>query len=94
MRVNLHATYRLATGLKLVQLDWVEGLDVEAALRELVVRCPRLRSELYTAEDTLSDHVHIFVNRRDVTHAAEGRPILLAADDVIDLFPPISGGTQ
>jgi MoaD family protein len=92
MRVNLHATYRLATGLKFVELDWVEGMNVADALRELVTRCPRLRSELYAADDVLFNHVHIFVNRQDVTHGAAGRPVRLEAEDVIDLFPPISGG--
>jgi MoaD family protein len=92
MRVNLHATYRLAAGLKFVELDWVEGMNVADALRELVARCPRLRSELYAAGDVLFDHVHIFVNRQDVTHGAEAAASRLEAADVIDLFPPISGG--
>lgn len=92
MQVNLHATYRIVTGVKSVQLDRLSGATIENVLIELVTRYPQLRLELFGEGGTLLGHVHVFVNRRDITHWKDNQVVLLQPDDVIDLFPPISGG--
>lgn len=92
IRINLHATFRLAAKTKVVEVEWTPGMTLGEALRELTAQYPMLREALFAADGGWNQQVHVFVNRQDATHAPGGPGREMKAGDILDLFPPISGG--
>jgi molybdopterin converting factor small subunit len=92
LKINLHATYRLITGVKVVEQPPADGMTIRTALENLVELYPRLRMELLDEDGRPHQHVHVFLNRKDITHHQDWLEIGLGGDDSLDLFPPIGGG--
>lgn len=92
MQINLYATFRQAAGTKSVQIDLEAAKPVQAVLDELVERYPGLRAHLLDGAGQLNGHVHLFVNRKDITYLPEGLSAVLQPGDMLDIFPPVGGG--
>ena len=67
------------------------GITLKELLQRLVDRYPKLKTEFYTLNDDLSDHVCIIINDKP-TSALNGLETELKNGDEILFFIPISGG--
>lgn len=88
--VKLFGEFRVASGVERLELDLPEGTDCGVALRSLAQQTPALRSLLFAGE-AVRDHLHVFVNGRNVAHL-QGEDTRLSPGDTLTFFPPISGG--
>ena len=91
MQVRLYATLRQIAQARLIELP-VEGKQtVGDVLRALVARCPELSDAVWHTDGSLSGHIAVILNGRDVRHLAGVEPSL-SDDDQLDVFPPVAGG--
>jgi molybdopterin synthase sulfur carrier subunit len=67
------------------------GITLNELLQVLVNRYPKLKTEFYTLNEDLSDHVCIIINDKP-TSALNGLKTELKNGDEILFFVPISGG--
>lgn len=88
--VKLFGEFREAAGGGLVELELPPGTTCELALQRLAVDKPKLRRLLFH-EGVLRDHLHVFVNGRNV-HALRGLATPLSEGDALAFFPPVGGG--
>lgn len=94
MKANFYATLRQIVGAKTIEFALPEGGTIGQLLELVIQRYPALRRELFDAEGNLYPHVHVFINGRDVPFLEDGLNTLLAADDVISVFPAVGGGSR
>ncbi len=94
MQINLYATLRQIAGTKLVQIELDQPMRVNAVLDELLRRHPQLRAQLMDEGGQLNGHIHLFVNRKDITYLTDGLQALLQPGDTLDIFPPVGGGSK
>jgi molybdopterin synthase sulfur carrier subunit len=74
------------------ELDFnFNGITLSELLQVLVDKYPKLKTEFYTLNDNLSDHVCIIINDKP-TSALNGLNTELKNGDEILFFVPISGG--
>jgi sulfur-carrier protein len=92
MKVNFYATLRSVVGAKAVEFPLADGSTVRDLLKEMIRCYPNLGPELLNEQDQLYQHVHIFMNGRDVMHLEQGLETPLAADEVLGVFPAVGGG--
>ncbi len=92
MKVNFYATLRAIVGQKTVEIDLNHGATIEDLIQEIVRQYPALREQLIDAEGNLQEHIHVFVNGRDVYYLEQEHKTPLHAEDKIDIFPPVGGG--
>ena len=92
MHIHFYATLRQIVGGKTIEVPGAAGQTVQALLDTLLTKYPALRSQLYDADGALYPHVHIFVNGRDARYLEQGLETLIAAEDTINIFPPVGGG--
>jgi len=92
MQVNFYATLRQIVGTKTVEFEVPEGATVRQLLDEILRVYPALRCELVDDQGELYGYVHFFVNGRDVPYLQDQTETVLAADDVISVFPAVGGG--
>lgn len=83
VKVKLFANFREAVGSREIE---IEAGSIEELLSLLIERHPKL--EEYFSEDRLKDYVHIMVNGKIIKDLATK----LKQDDVVAIFPPVSGG--
>ncbi len=88
--VKLFGEFRAAVGRERLELDLPEGASCGEALRRLADRDPALGPLLFAGGE-LRDHLHVFVNGRNVAHL-RGLATPLSPGDTVAFFPPISGG--
>jgi molybdopterin synthase sulfur carrier subunit len=92
MNVNFYATLRQVVGAKSVDFDLAAGATITQLLEEMFRRYPALRHELVNEQGQLYQHVHIFVNGRDVSFLERGMETPLSEHDSIGVFPAVGGG--
>jgi MoaD family protein len=92
MNVNFYATLRQVVGAKSVAFDLTVGATITQLLEEMLRRYPALRHELLNEQGQLYQHVHIFVNGRDVSFLELGMDTPLSEHDAIGVFPAVGGG--
>jgi MoaD family protein len=92
MQVNLFSTFRETAGTKNFNLDIAPNTTVTEAINKTLQCYPGLRRLWLDANGRLRVHVVICVNQTDVTVLPDGMETKLRPDDVLDIFPPISGG--
>jgi MoaD family protein len=92
MKVNFFSTFREQVGTKTLEVPLPVGDTVHDLIFEILRRKPTL--ERYWLDETghLFGHVHISLNQVDVMALPDGLDTQLKPDDVIDFFPPITGG--
>lgn len=88
--VKLFGEFRAALGQDRVDLELSDGATCGQALRDIVAREPRLADLLFEGGE-LRDHLHVFLNGRNVAHL-RGLETPLSAGDTLTFFPPIGGG--
>jgi len=89
--VKLFGEFREAAGRDKVELELPPGSSCGQALRELAKLEPEVGRILFTGAGQLRDHLHVFINGRNVA-TLQGLDTPLAAGDVVNFFPPIGGG--
>lgn len=89
--VKFFASFREAVGLE--QVEVAAGKDVAALLDELVRRFgERMAEQLYeSGSKKLRETVNVLVNGRGI-NLLSGLDTKLKDDDVVAIFPPVSGG--
>lgn len=92
MLINLFATFRLAAGVKTIQLDLPGGATVQQAVLAAVERYPALRVHWLNEAGELHAHVHCLVNGNDVSTLPLKWSTPLQPEDTLDFFPPVVGG--
>ncbi len=92
MKVNFFATLRQITGRKTVEFELSPGSSMRTLLGMILERFPLMRPELLDENGHLYQHVHIFINGRDVPYLDDQLDTLLQPDDVVNVFPAVGGG--
>ena len=92
MQVNLYAIFRLHAGVKTFSLDLAPGTTVYQAVLHIVSQYPRLKKDWLDENDCLNAHVHVFVDGNEVGSLVKGLDTPLQPENVLDFFPPLSGG--
>jgi molybdopterin synthase sulfur carrier subunit len=90
LKVKLLKPLSDGVGNKELQMD-VDGRTLDDLLKVLVEKYPKLRDQLYSGKESLSDHVNVFINDKPVTGQDEMATRLRDGDEIL-LFIPISGG--
>jgi len=92
MRVNFFATLRLVVGQKTVDFPLPDGTTARELLAEIAKQYPAMRKEVYDGKGNLYEHIHVFVNGRDVLFLENAIDTPLYGTDTISVFPAIGGG--
>ncbi len=92
MKVNFYATLRRIVGQKTVEFDLPEGVTAQYVVDAVVTRYPALRAELVDEDGRLLEHIHLFVNGRDVPYLENRLQTVIQHTDKLDFFPPVGGG--
>ncbi|MFN8481998.1 MAG: ubiquitin-like small modifier protein 1 [Anaerolineae bacterium] len=92
MKVQFYATLRQVVGAKTVEVPVPPGSTLQTLVDTVVVQYPDMRSMLLDADGDLLGNVHVFLNGRDGHYLAQGMETVVAATDVVDIFPAVGGG--
>jgi molybdopterin synthase sulfur carrier subunit len=92
IEAKLYATLRAIAGSKNVTLERQPD-TVGAALEELIERFPDLKAGLLSEEGAVRPFVAVMLDGRDIRHL-DGLETALPADAVLDIFPPVAGGSM
>ncbi len=88
VRVKLFANFREVAGAREVQVD---AANVEELLRKLSSMYEGMKELIYDENGEVRDYVQIMVNGAHI-RSIEGIKTRLAENDVVAIFPPVSGG--
>jgi molybdopterin synthase sulfur carrier subunit len=92
MKVNFFATLRDIAGGKTVEIPVDHGVTARELLDAIIERFPPMKKELLTKDGRMYGHVHFFINGRDVQFMDDDFQTVIAAEDVINVFPAVGGG--
>jgi molybdopterin synthase sulfur carrier subunit len=92
MQVRLYATLRQIVGTKIVEVPVQTEKTIGDLLRALVQQYPKLDESIWYSDGSLAEHVAVILNGRDIRHL-EGVDTPLTDDDILDVFPPVGGGS-
>ncbi len=92
MQVKFHATLRMASGGRIVDVDIPMPATALALLQAATQARPALQNELWKEPGTLKDYIHVFVNGRDFHFLPDGLETSVQENDMIDVFPAVGGG--
>jgi molybdopterin synthase sulfur carrier subunit len=92
MKVNFYSTLREIVGQKTVEIDLPENTTVRQLVEEIIRQYPLLERELVDERGDLYQHVHVFVNGRDVPFLVDRVDTQLSMADKISIFPAVGGG--
>ncbi len=92
MKVNFFATLRQITGQKTVEFELAPGSSLRTLLDLVLAKFPPLRRELLDEHGNLYQHVHIFINGRDVPYLDDKLETIVQPEDVVNIFPAVGGG--
>jgi len=87
VKVKLFANFREIVGRNEVEIPASSVLDL---LTKLIEQYPELKRLIFK-NGGISDYVHIVVNGRSIRDL-DGLNTGLGDDDVVAIFPPVSGG--
>lgn len=88
---KVFATFREICGGKTVSITYNENESIDHLLDKLIERFPAMHEELFTEERKIRQHVHVFINGRNVIHL-DGLDTIVKPEDELALFPPVAGG--
>ena len=92
MKVRLYATLRQIVGMKIVEVPVQTEKTIGDLLRSLVHQYPKLDESIWYPNGSLAGHVAVILNGRDIRHL-EGVDTPITDDDILDVFPPVGGGS-
>ena len=87
IRVKFFANFREFTGIRELEMN---GSTVIEVLQKLCMKFSGFEELIFDGE-MIKPYVNVFLNGRNVNESG-GIDTMLNADDVIALFPPVSGG--
>ena len=93
MRVNFYATLRAPAGGKTIHVDLPGPTPARAVLEAVTSQKPELAAEIWQAPGALMDHIHVFINGRQSIFLPQGLETAVTADDTLDVFSPVGGGS-
>jgi molybdopterin synthase sulfur carrier subunit len=93
MQVKLYATLRAKVGETSITVKAGPGDTVRDAITELLERYPVLSPDVVSDEQELVNHVHIFLNGRNV-RLLDGLDTVIQEGQKLDIFPPVGGGRR
>jgi molybdopterin synthase sulfur carrier subunit len=92
MRINFYATLRQLVGGKTVEVQApAASTTVLTALETVTRERQELAGELWRAPGMLKEHIHVFVNGREISFL-NGLETSVTDRDTLDVFPPVGGG--
>ncbi len=91
MKILFFATFREITKVKVLDMSSSDLSDIQQLLTLLIKRFPAFQDELFSDNNQLKPHIHIFVNGRNIIHL-KGLSTPITNGDEIALFPPVAGG--
>jgi molybdopterin synthase sulfur carrier subunit len=90
--VRLYAKLRETANTSKVEIPIEAGQTVGDILNALVTQYPALDSAIWNSDGSLAGHVVVILNGRNIHHIG-GIGIPLSNDDLLDVFPPVGGGS-
>ena len=90
LTINLLRPFSDAVGERRLSMDFPGG-TVEDLIKDLVERYPKLKKELYTEKNEITDYLSMFVNDKPIS-ALNGMNTKLHNEDELIFFMPVSGG--
>ncbi len=92
MRINFYATLRQLVGGKTVEVPTPAASTTVLSALETVTRDRQeLAGEVWRAPGMLKEHIHVFVNGREISFL-NGLETPVSDRDTLDVFPPVGGG--
>ena len=88
VRVKLFANFREVAGVREIQIN---ASNVEELLKKLSSMYEGVGELIYDESGSVRDYVQIMVNGVHV-RGLDGMKTRLAEEDVVAIFPPVSGG--
>ena len=79
-----------AIGRNEIEIDF-DGTTFEDLLNILITKYPKLKEEIYTKTDEVTDYLCVFINDKPIA-ALNGMNTKLKNGDELLFFVPISGG--
>jgi len=90
IKIKLLRPFSEIVGKKELEIDF-NGTTLNNLLTYLADKYPKLKNELYTKNDELTDYVCIFVNDKPASALNELETKIRDGDEIL-FFVPISGG--
>ena len=90
LKIKLLRPFSDAVGKKELAIDF-KKISFKDLIIDLIEKYPRLKKELYTKDDELTDYLCVFINDKPLS-ALNGINTKLNDGDEILFFIPISGG--
>ena len=90
LKLNLLKPFSDAVGKKVLGFDF-SGITLEELIKALVEKYPKLKNEVYTKNNEITDYISVFVNDKPLS-ALDGLNTKLKDGDELLFFVPISGG--
>ncbi|SER47252.1 ubiquitin-like small modifier protein 1 [Salipaludibacillus aurantiacus] len=91
MIIKVFATFREICGGKTIQVDYEDNSRIGDLLDEVISQFPAMEEEIFTTDRQVKQHVHVFINGRNIIHL-QGLETIVKPDDQLALFPPVAGG--
>jgi molybdopterin synthase sulfur carrier subunit len=92
MEWRLFANLAETAGAKRVEVPAEPGDTFREAFDQLLDAHPELREEILDEDGDIRDHIRVLRNDSNPFVVDDGYNTVLAADDDLALFPPVSGG--
>lgn len=92
MEWRLFANLAETAGTKRVKVAAGPGDTFRDAFDQLLEAHPELREEILDEDGDIRDHIRVLRNDSNPFVVDDGYDTVLAADDDLALFPPVSGG--
>jgi MoaD family protein len=90
LKLNLLKPFSDIVGKKQLGYDF-NGKTINELFKELVEKYPKLKTEIYTEKNEVTDYISIFVNDKPLS-VLNGLETKLKNGDELLVFVPISGG--
>lgn len=90
--INLHGGFMVTAGVSKFPLDSSSGLTAARAILDIVKLYPALRPFWVTEDGSLSEHVLVVLNGKEIYAHKNSLQSTLQTGDRLDFFSPLSGG--
>ncbi len=91
VRVRFYGMAYDEVGTREIQMELVEGSNVDELLSILVERYPSLTKLVYDDEGVFREYLEVAVNQTDII-GLDGLETVLKENDTVLIMPPIGGG--
>lgn len=92
MKVNFYSTFREHAGVKTATISAPEDATIRWIISKVLEEFPGLNRLWLDKSGALHGHVHISLNQVDVMALPNQLDTVVKEEDVVDFFPPITGG--